>query len=101
MQGAARNGKSGAPVAALTVSGTITNTDSTPMQCSASSFVLVNANGNAVLPSAEWCDMPSIPPKQSGFFSATFSTSESDNLQLRFEHPDGSYEAHELIIPPA
>lgn len=89
------------PVNVLFVSGTITNTGSSAMSCSATNFLLVAPNGNAIAPSAQWCDVPSIPPKQSAFFNATFAATNTDNVQLRFVHPDGSYEVHDLIIPPA
>jgi hypothetical protein len=101
VQRVARNGKSGAPVNVVFVSGTITNTGSSAMTCSASEFLLVGRNGNAVAPATQWCDLPSIPPKQSAFFNATFAASNTDSLQLRFVHPDGSYEIHDLILPPA
>jgi hypothetical protein len=100
VQRTARN-RSGAPVNVVFVSGTITNTGSSAMSCSASAFLLVAPNGNAVSPTAQWCDVPSISPKQSAFFNATFAAGSTDNLQLRFVHPDGSYEVHDLILPPA
>lgn len=100
VQRTARN-RSGAPVNVVFISGTITNTDSSAMSCSASAFLLVAPNGNAVSPTAQWCDVPSISPKQSAFFNATFTPTGTDNLQLRFVHPDGSYEIHDLILPPA
>jgi hypothetical protein len=71
------------------------------MSCNASAFLLVAPNGNAVSPTTQWCDLPSIQPKQSAFFNATFAAGNTDNLQLRFVHPDGSYEVHDLILPPA
>lgn len=64
-------------------------------------FLVVDAQGNALAPVKQYCDVPSIGPKDSGYFSATFSTRETENLQLRFEHPDGSYEIHDLAVPPA
>jgi hypothetical protein len=101
VQRLAKNGKNGMPVNVLFVSGTITNTGSSAMSCSATSFILVDPNGKAVTPSEQWCDVPSIGPKQSAFFNATFAPTKTDNVQLRFVHPDGSYEIHDLIIPPA
>jgi hypothetical protein len=101
VQRTAHNGKNGVPVNVLFVSGTITNTSSAAMTCSATSFILVDPHGKAVTPSEQWCDMPSIPPKQSAFFNATFAPANTDNVQLRYVHPDGSYEVHDLIIPPA
>ena len=95
-----RNG-SGAPIDALVVSGTITNTGSSPLLCRATSFLLVDKNGNAYAPSAQWCDVPSIGPSRSAGFSATFRAVQKPNLELRFEHPDGTYEAHALHFPPA
>ncbi len=89
------------PVNVLFVSGTITNTGTSAISCSASDFLLVSPNGSALTPSAQWCDVPSIGPKQSAFFNATFAPSNMDNVQLRYVHPDGSYEVHDLIIPPA
>lgn len=101
VQRTARNGKNGVPVNVLFVSGTITNTGTSAMSCSPSNFLLVAPNGDAVAPSAQWCDVPSIPPKQSAFFNATFAPADTDSVQLRYVHPDGSYEVHDLIIPPA
>jgi hypothetical protein len=101
VQRTARNGKNGVPVNVLFVSGTITNTSSSAMSCSATSFILVDPNGKAVTPSEQWCDVPSISPKQSAFFNATFAPTTTDSVQLRYVHPDGSYEVHDLIIPPA
>lgn len=94
-------GKSGVPVSIVFVSGTITNTDPNPMKCSPSSFLLVDGAGNAVAPQTQWCDAPSIAPSQSAFFNATFTAKDLRNVQLRFVHPDGSYEVHDLILPPA
>ncbi len=93
-----RNG-SGAPIDALVVSGTITNTGSAPLRCRATSFLLVDQNGNAYAPSAQWCDVPSIGPSLSAGFTATFRAPQTPNLELRFEHPDGTYEAHPLHFP--
>lgn len=101
VQRAARYGKAGAPVNVVFVSGTITNTGTSAMTCNATAFLLVDAHGNATPPSEQWCDLPSIAPKQSGFFNATFAATNTDGIQLRFVHPDGSYEVHELILPPA
>ncbi len=95
-----RNG-SGAPVDALVVSGTITNTSAAPLRCRATSFLLVDENGNAYAPSSQWCDVPAIGPSQSAGFSATFRAPQTPHLELRFEHPDGTYEAHALHLPPA
>lgn len=100
VQRSARNGKSGAPVTVVFVTGTITNTGTSAMTCSATSFVLVDARGNATAPSTQWCDLPSIAPKQSAFFNATFAATSTDNAQLRYVHPDGTYEVHDLILPP-
>lgn len=101
VQRSERNGKSGAPVNVVFVSGTITNPGSSALRCSANAFLLVDPKGNAVAPARQWCDVPAIAPKQSAFFSATFPATATDNLQLRYEHPDGSYEVHDLAIPPA
>jgi len=96
-----RTGVSGAPVNALVVSGTITNTGSTPLRCRAASFLLIDDNGNAFMPKTQWCDVPAIAPRRSAEFSATFTLTQQAHLQLRFEHPDGTYEAHKLKVPPA
>jgi hypothetical protein len=96
-----RNGTSGAPTQGVTISGTITNTGSTALRCRPTEFLLVDGNGNAIAPTSQWCAVPSIGPQQSGTFNATFSTSQSAHLELRFEHPDGTYEAHRLTLPPA
>jgi len=101
VQRSGRSGKAGAPVNVVFVSGTITNTGTSAMTCNATAFVLVDTHGNATPPSAQWCDLPSIAPKQSGFFNATFAATDTDGMQLRFVHPDGSYEIHDLILPPA
>ena len=101
VQRSQRNGKSGAPVNVIFISGTITNTGSASMGCSANAFLLVAPDGNATAPATQWCDVPSIAPKQSAFFNATFAATPNDNLQLRFVHPDGSYEVHDVILPPA
>lgn len=102
IQRLAHNGKSGAPVSVVFISGTITNTGTAALHCNANAFLLVDPNGNAIAPAAQWCDSPSIAPQQSAFFNATFQPGGStDNLQLRYVHPDGSYEVHDLILPPA
>lgn len=92
--------KGAAPMTGITVSGTITNSGRQPLRCSAISFLVVDHGGNAISPTSEYCDMPAVAPNRSGYFSATFDTRPSENLQLRFEHPDGSYETHELTVPP-
>lgn len=96
-----RNGASGAPTTGVTVTGTITNTGPTTLRCRPTEFFLVDANGNAIPPSAQWCDVPAIAPQQSATFNATFSTTQTAHLELRFEHPDGTYESHKLTLPPA
>ena len=95
-----RGSGSSAPVTGLTVSGTITNTDGQPLHCGTNTFLIVDESGKAVSPASQFCDQPAIAPSESGYFSATFNTQETDNLQLRFEHPDGSYETHDLIVRP-
>lgn len=96
-----RTGSTGAPLVGLVISGTITNDGRAPLRCSPSEFVLVNARGNNdVSPSAQYCLVPTIAPQQSSYFSATFAAAPGDNLQLRFEHGDGSYEIHDLAVPP-
>ena len=100
MQGPLRGAKSGAPLNVVNVSGTLTNKDSTPIACSGTQFVLLDSRGNAFTPSAQWCDTPSIAPGQSAYFNASFPVAAGDDLQLRFEHSDGSYETHNLIVPP-
>lgn len=101
VQRTAKNGKNGMPVNVLFVSGTITNTGTSAMSCIATSFLLVGPNGKAITPAQQWCDVPSIEPKQSAFFNATFAADSTDSVELRYVHPDGSYEVHDLIIPPA
>lgn len=96
-----RNGTSGAPTQGIQVSGTITNTGSTSLRCRPTEFFLVDAQGNAIAPSSQWCDLPAIAPQQSGTFNATFPISPTAHLELRFEHPDGTYESHPLTLPPA
>ena len=97
---ALRNGASGAPMSGVVVSGTITNTGSTPLRCRATAFLLLDSSGNALMPRTQFCDVPSIGPHRSAGFSATFTTTDPAQLQLRFEHPDGTYETHALIVPP-
>lgn len=97
---ALRNGASGAPISGVVVSGTITNTGSMPLRCRATAFLLLDSSGNALMPRTQFCDVPSIGPHRSAGFSATFTTTDPAQLQLRFEHPDGTYETHELIVPP-
>jgi hypothetical protein len=94
-------GAAGAPINGVIVSGTITNWDATPLRCRASQFLLVDIRGNAVVPRAQWCAVPSIGPRRWARFSATFTTMQRTHLELRFEHPDGSYERHALRVPPA
>jgi len=85
----------------VTISGTITNTDAQPLRCNAIAFLLVDARGDALAPATHFCDMPAIAPNDSGYFSATFDPRTTDDLHLRFQHPDGSYETHDVIVPPA
>lgn len=101
VQRSERNGKSGAPVNVVFISGTITNHGSGALHCRATAFLLVDPHGNAVAPATQWCDVPAIAPKESAFFNATFPATSTDNLQLRYLHSDGSYEVHDLILPPA
>jgi hypothetical protein len=96
-----RTGVSGAPVNALVVSGTITNTGSVPLRCRPTAFLLIDESGNAFMPKTQWCDVPSIAPRRSAGFTATFTPTEQVHLELRFVHPDGTYEAHVLKVPPA
>jgi hypothetical protein len=95
-----RTGATGAPIVGLSISGTITNDGTTPLQCSRSAFVLVRAGDSDVLPAGQFCAVPSIQPQQSTFFNVTFAAPPRDNWQLRFEHGDGSYEIHDLAVPP-
>jgi hypothetical protein len=94
-----RTGSTGAPVVGLVVSGTITNGGKTPLRCSTSAFVVISSSDD-VAPSAEFCAMPLLAPAQSTYFNASFPTAPRDDLQLRFEHGDGTYEVHALIVPP-
>ena len=91
---------SSAPVEGLIVSGTITNDGDTPLKCSAVEFVLMQAGGTDVIPSTQFCAVPSIAPQESSYFNATFATAPRDDLRLRFNHGDGSYELHDLVVPP-
>lgn len=95
-----RTGATGAPIVGLVVSGTITNDGSEPLQCSRSAFVLVRSGDGDVSPTAQFCALPSIAPQQSTFFNATFAAAPRDDWKLRFEHGDGTYEVHDLIVPP-
>jgi hypothetical protein len=95
-----RTGATGAPIVGLVISGTLTNDGNTPLQCSRSEFVLVRSNDNDVAPSGQYCESPSVAPQQSTFFNATFAAPPRDDWQLRFEHGDGTYEVHDLAVPP-
>jgi hypothetical protein len=95
-----RTGATGAPIVGLVISGTLTNDGNTPLQCSRSEFVLVRSNDSDVAPSGEYCESPSVAPQQSTFFNATFAAPPRDDWQLRFEHGDGTYEVHDLAVPP-
>lgn len=92
---------SGAPTDGLIVSGRIANPNASVLRCRSVELLLVAPNGDATAPSEEWCDLPQIAPNGTGYFSAIFPAPSSLPVQLRFEHPDGSYEAHALNIPPA
>jgi hypothetical protein len=98
---AVRSGQSGAPVRGVHVFGTITNTSDETLRCRPTAFLLVERNGDAIAPTSQWCDVPAIAPQQSGTFSANFPTMQTAHLELRFEHPDGTYESHALTLPPA
>lgn len=96
-----RTGATGAPMVGIVVSGTITNDGRAPLRCSATEFILVSSSGASdVAPSAQFCMVPTLAPQQSSYFSATFPAPPRDDLQLRFEHADGSYEIHDLAVPP-
>jgi hypothetical protein len=95
-----RTGSTGAPMLGLVVSGTITNDSDTPLRCSPAEFLLVENGGDDVAPSSQFCTLPSVPPRQSTYFTASFAQAPRDDLQLRFEHGDGSYEIHDLSVPP-
>ncbi|MGZ3499184.1 MAG: hypothetical protein ACXVAK_16725 [Vulcanimicrobiaceae bacterium] len=93
-----RNGSSGAPVAGVIVSGTVTNTDTQPLRCSNTAFVLMSGS-DAILPASAWCAAPSLEPGQSAMFTATFASPPTGQLALQLTHPDGSYERHDLDVP--
>lgn len=96
-----RTGSTGAPIVGLVVSGTITNDGTAPLRCTASAFVLVSpSSGNDVAPSTQFCAVPTIAPQQSSYFNVTFAAAPRNDLRLRFEHGDGSYEIHDLAVPP-
>jgi hypothetical protein len=95
-----RTAGSGAPIEGLVISGTITNDGTAPLECSAGEFVLMRTGGDDVIPSSQFCAVPSIAPQQSTYFNATFAIAPRDDLRLRFEHADGSYELHDLVVPP-
>ena len=96
-----RNGASGAPVNGVSVGGYLVNKSSSPLRCRASAFILIDQAGNAVTPQVLFCTTPLLAPHGSTSFTAEFSTMQGTRLQLRFEHPDGSYEAHALTVPRA
>lgn len=93
-------GWSGAPVSGITVSGTVTNTGSKQLHCSAGSFLLLTRKGDAIPPARQFCNEPVLGPGTSGYFTVTFVTAAGGGLRIRFEHPSGTYETHELILPP-
>lgn len=95
-----RNGSSGAPVSGVTVTGTITNHGASALHCRSNSFFLTTDGKGALTPATQWCDAPAIAPSTSAQFTLTFATPPRDGLTLRFEHPNGTYETHELILPP-
>lgn len=95
-----RTNGTGPAVSALAVTGTITNAERQTLKCSSIEFFVVDKSGNAVAPVAKYCDVPILPHGSSGYFSATFQTQETGGLQLRLEHADGTYEAHELAVTP-
>jgi hypothetical protein len=95
-----RNGSSGAPLEGIVVSGTLTNDGSSPLQCSANVFVLVRPSGEGIIPTSQFCAVPSLAPQQSTYFNATFAAAPRDDLRLRFDHSDGTYEVHDLVVPP-
>lgn len=95
-----RTAGSAAPVDALAISGTITNDGRKALRCNALTFFVIDGQGNAVAPVSQYCAEIAIPPQHSGYFNATFGTTQIDDLSLRYEHPDGSYENHELVVPP-
>ena len=96
-----RNGASGAPVSGVSVGGYLVNEGTAPMRCRASAFILIDETGNAVTPQSLFCTVPLLGPHLSTPFTAQFTTMQGRRLQLRFEHPDGTYEAHALIVPRA
>lgn len=96
-----RNGASGAPVNGVSIGGYLVNKSSTPLRCRASAFILIDEAGNAITPQVLFCTTPLLAPHATTSFTAEFATMQGTRLQLRFEHPDGSYEAHQLTIPRA
>lgn len=96
-----RNGSSGAPTRGIQISGTLTNSGGSALRCSPTEFLLLESGNNAIAPVSAWCSVPRIAPKASATFTATFSTTQLAHLQLRFEHPDGTYESHPLTVPSA
>jgi hypothetical protein len=95
-----KNGSTGAPMMGLVVSGTLTNGGKAPMICSRDAFVLVHGSDGDITPAAQFCTAQEIAPQQSTYFNATFAAPPRDDWQLRFEHGDGSYEVHDLAVPP-
>lgn len=93
-------GSSGAPITGVTVSGTITDADARLLRCRPESFLLLTPQGNAIAPVRQFCDKPVLHRGKSGYFTATFVTADLDGLRIRFEHPNGNYETHDLILPP-
>lgn len=97
--GPARNGKSGAPVDALTISGTISNKSKTGVGCNGQAFILTDAGGESFTPVSASCEVPEIAPNNAAAFSVVFRTPMRAHMRLHFEHDDGTYEIRDLQLP--
>lgn len=97
--GPARNGKSGAPVDALTISGTISNKSKTEVGCNGQAFILTDAGGESFTPVSTSCEVPEIAPNNAAAFSVVFRTPMREHMRLHFEHDDGTYEIRDLQLP--
>lgn len=97
--GPARNGKSGAPVDALTISGTISNKSKANVGCNAQAFILTDAGGESFTPISASCQVPEVAPNNAAAFSVVFRTPMRDRMRLHFEHDDGTYEIRDLQLP--
>lgn len=98
--GPARYSKVGAPIDALTVSGTISNKGSAALACDLGAFIVTDASGASFTPVSASCQVPQIAPGGVSSFSATFRTPLRARMELHYEHGDGTFEQRDLHLRP-